>query len=794
MKRKIGLLIIALLMISTMSFVFTPATFATPTVITETYVSDTGDLCWSGATGDNIVEGYIVPPEEAVWSFAVECWVHPNWNTMLNPADLKAKLFEEPSAAWIWKAYQVTEGESYTGDIVFFKKLIDIPENAFNIEADLFIITADNAYYFYVNDGWSGTPDGIANFATGYDATNFYYVSDGETNLGGGTNSVPYETVGNLYPLDVAVPTDVTYWSSIESWDISGLLERGENWLQIVAINEHAPPQGVTNNPAGLIYKVEVTYELVEGTIEKTVEPDSGGLGDVLTVTLDVEVSHTVPVLVEDVLPSFLTYIPGTFMVNGVSVVPTVVDGVISTTVEGEFAYEIAFDMIIDSVEATVDTGENWAYLYYDTVLLDDACTLVTTYPYCGFHKIAMLESTEDGDDIIEVGEEVVWEFRITVTNLFDWTMTDVVVTDRLGAELEIDEPPSPIFITSDTTAVWSRKGNVKLTWTIGDLEPGETATLILQVSTREKNGQQAYTSCGDYEFNSGATLKFKNPEGIQLSAHTGPMEFHVPGEWPHFQPYCVRYPETGNVYIGYEDWRDGDFDYNDFGMTFSMEEIYDENWNLVKVTMTFTAVIYDSGMDHLIHIARPIVGGSVYIVTRSVPAYPVELTLWDGTKGKETPEGTYTGTGDVTVVLFNTAKYPQPSKQINEVVTIEIIVVDPSANPKGIGPYPYREYSWGTDYDISIMTSYDPWEEGTLYECRFHIWDTQVPTSSTTDQRLIGVELPFILVVPKTDWIPPAESTPITTPYPEFYDYYTTGSPTDWYEYYSGTGRSWEP
>lgn len=205
-----------------------PYMASAPTV-TDYYVSDTSDLWWSGATSGNIdVNGYILPLG-GVWQSAVLCWVHPYWNTMLYPADRKTQLFATPSASWIWKSYQVTDEESVTGDIVFFKKQIDIPENAYSITADLFIMTADNAYYFYVNNpSWSGDPHGIANFASGYDPTTFYYE----------------ETDGKLRPLDVAIPSVVDYWASIEAWDISSLLQTGENWLQIVAINEHSPPSG----------------------------------------------------------------------------------------------------------------------------------------------------------------------------------------------------------------------------------------------------------------------------------------------------------------------------------------------------------------------------------------------------------------------------------------------------------------------------------------------------------------------------------------------------------------------
>jgi len=262
MRKKIYFVAIALMAVFIISCALTPAVYAP--IVTDYYVSDTTDLWWSGANSGHIVSGYIVPPSDAVWSPAVLCWEHSSWNPNLYPADRKTKLFETPSADWIWKSYQITTGESYTGDIVFFKKQIDIPECASSITADLFIITADNAYYFYVNNpSWSGIPDGgPANFVSGYGPTNFYYTADG-THKSGGTNSVSYETIGNLYPLEACTGAQASdIWSSIELYDITLLLDTGENWLQIVAVNEHAPPTGPTTNPAGLIYKLVVSYEV----------------------------------------------------------------------------------------------------------------------------------------------------------------------------------------------------------------------------------------------------------------------------------------------------------------------------------------------------------------------------------------------------------------------------------------------------------------------------------------------------------------------------------------------------
>jgi hypothetical protein len=231
---------------------------------TITVVSDETNEYWSGAAvGDIDGFGYIVPPGS--WSSATFCWEHSSWNSSLSPAGHKAKLFASPAADWIWGPVEGSENKislaaSYTGDIVFFKKEIEIPEPAYDLEAELLLMTVDNAYYFYVNDGWSGMPKGYAGFNGSYGPTDFYYISNGVDNFGGGTNSVPHETVGNLYPYDASINTSSGAWSSIEQWDITSSLHSGQNELQIVAINEHAPPQAPENNPAGLIYKAEISY------------------------------------------------------------------------------------------------------------------------------------------------------------------------------------------------------------------------------------------------------------------------------------------------------------------------------------------------------------------------------------------------------------------------------------------------------------------------------------------------------------------------------------------------------
>lgn len=262
-------------------------------------------------------------------------------------------------------------------------------------------------------------------------------------------------------------------------------------------------------------------------------------------------------------------------------------------------------------------------------------------------------------------------------------------------------------------------------------------------------------------------------------------------------ETYFIEYPETGFVYIGYEDNPSGDFDYNDFGMTFSFEEVYDQEWNLMRITMEFTAVIYDSGMDHLIHIERPIIGESTVIIER-INHIPSPVPILDK---NETPEGTYLFDGNVDIILFNTYKYTHPQKQIGEKVQIEIIVHDPLSNPKNpdlLPPRVFLNQALEPFYDMdSIMANYDPWEEGSLYGSLFHIHNIQ----STYKFGSPSIFVPYILVVPFTDWIPPYEQTTITSPYGYFDNFYRYGTPMNWYDpsmvtanYVGSGGLSWGP
>ena len=149
----------------------------------------------------------------------------------------------------------------------------------------------------------------------------------------------------------------------------------------------------------------------------------------------------------------------------------------------------------------------------------------------------------------VPIKTDAQWMIKIEITNPFTYTMEDVFISDRLAGDLELHDGNSltattantdpedidPIFMSHGDWTIWTQGNSKKvfIEWDVGDLEPGQTAHLIFLVSTDinpgtgsdKKGGKQEYTSAGWHELNSGATLKFYDEDGDQLSAYTDSIE-----------------------------------------------------------------------------------------------------------------------------------------------------------------------------------------------------------------------------------------------------------------------------
>jgi VCBS repeat-containing protein len=212
-----------------------------------------------------------------------------------------------------------------------------------------------------------------------------------------------------------------------------------------------------------------------------------------------------------------------------------------------------------------------------------------------------------------------------------------------------------------------------------------------------------------------------------------------------------------GKAYVAYEDRDGSDFDYNDFGMKMFIDEVYVGDC-LKEITMEFISVKKLAGDSHDIHIRRTLSGSTTYSYTiaRSTSAQGTETSAVTNASGQ----------GTFNIVLFDTSHFTSGAK-----VTIHIKIID-GCEPYDPTPEPPR-------WDVaSIWAHYDPYMKNRTAATEYHIgeWQPAVEPLPT------GYDVPYILVIPVTDWEAPPEGTCITDLYQYFDDYYDTGSPENWY------------
>ena len=284
--------------------------------------------------------------------------------------------------------------------------------------------------------------------------------------------------------------------------------------------------------------------------IDKELSENEASLGDHITVTLNV-IDGVAGQTVVDTLPDPLKYINGTLNVTGGNATCVTSEGEISCMLAENATYTITFDVQVTSTEAGNITVTNNATV---ANLTASAELLIT--PYDGFEKgveIVYEGTTVDGN--VSVGELVAWNMTITVPNNFAWNITSAVLSDNLGGELgmaddDVDNDRDASVDEGDwgdLAGSWntipdgtldirtpgkSNKVHFKITGI--NVTAGDSLDFVLGVFTdknpaKKNSGKQCYTSDGTYDLNSGAVLKFTDPEtGFQLSAHTPPITVEV--------------------------------------------------------------------------------------------------------------------------------------------------------------------------------------------------------------------------------------------------------------------------
>lgn len=121
----------------------------------------------------------------------------------------------------------------------------------------------------------------------------------------------------------------------------------------------------------------------------------------------------------------------------------------------------------------------------------------------------------------VPLSTEVTWQFQGRVSNHpTSEPLTKVDWREKFSNEIDVDGIIS-IDCGSVTTAPGPVPGSTEVRWAIGNMLPGQTCTLRLQISTGNGPPQQ-FTTSGEHCLNSGAHVRFLNALG-EVEARVGP-------------------------------------------------------------------------------------------------------------------------------------------------------------------------------------------------------------------------------------------------------------------------------
>ena len=117
---------------------------------------------------------------------------------------------------------------------------------------------------------------------------------------------------------------------------------------------------------------------------------------------------------------------------------------------------------------------------------------------------------TEDGDCLVEAGEKVEFEITIHVANNSDDSWTNTVVGDCFFSDVDVTR----VHVQQGAFQRFEAgNGKTCVRWKIGDLDPGESATVVIDARTgKDRRDRQEYTRCSNHMLNNGALLRFNDP------------------------------------------------------------------------------------------------------------------------------------------------------------------------------------------------------------------------------------------------------------------------------------------
>lgn len=332
-------------------------------------------------------------------------------------------------------------------------------------------------------------------------------------------------------------------------------------WNGTIVDFPHAPPG---SESASMGIELESSALLSSNSI---LSADTATLGDHVAITVEVEVTEP-PLTVEDSLPDELSYIPGTLEVvsEDLPATCTTSEHEIVCVLESAGSYVITFDVQVTRASGYVGAGvwyqpqdlEGEDIVVENTVTIGSETTTetLTITPFEGFYKLySKAWRYEEGTLVyladpldVPTNTDVHWDIYLVVYNSPGDAISEmagVTIRDRLGNELELDETVMIIWDGSSTSYDYTDPAKlsgktevVKLSWTdVPPLADGDLVAPYLEISTDvdPKTGQQEFADdvVTEHELNSGAVLKFTDPEtGLHLRADIPPIVVTADPNW----------------------------------------------------------------------------------------------------------------------------------------------------------------------------------------------------------------------------------------------------------------------
>jgi len=175
--------------------------------------------------------------------------------------------------------------------------------------------------------------------------------------------------------------------------------------------------------------------------------------------------------------------------------------------------------------------------------------------------KVKFLD--ENGNSRVEVGELVVFRSVIHV-DIPGCAWTDAKLKDNFGGQLDVEiVGESWLAASAPQLKFRGKTEKASLSWDIGDAcgsppfvdcAEGDMHTVVLDATTDiNPGGNQSYSECGLYEFNSGAVLKFRDSDGKKHSYGTGSVDVPVYTEGMQGDCDGDEYPDWWEVKNGFD-------------------------------------------------------------------------------------------------------------------------------------------------------------------------------------------------------------------------------------------------